>query len=116
MRRSHFFFFFGLGERAWGSVALSFQQPRIHFTPGGSVASSLCTTAQPLHTRFTQRCGAALAETATRPSPGRTLLFLVPFAFAGDFDRDFPFSPFAFTGNTPCFAAYASDKRVTRWR
>ena len=52
-----------------------FARPHNHFTP-----DSLRDAAPRL-----------LRQWATRPSPGCSLLFFVPFAFAGDFDRDFPF-------------------------
>jgi hypothetical protein len=35
----------------------------------GSVASSLCTTAPPLHTRFMNRFGASISEATMRPNP-----------------------------------------------
>jgi hypothetical protein len=44
--------------------------PRQHYGPRqGSVAFSLCTTAHPLHTRFTNTFGASVSETIMRPNP-----------------------------------------------
>ena len=67
----------GLAE---GEVFTALEQTQV----GGSVALSLCTTAHPLHTRFTKIIGTSISEATMRPNAGRRALARADVAGLGE--------------------------------